>query len=31
MADELAKLAELKDRGVITEAEYEAQKAKALG
>ncbi len=30
VADELAKLAELKDRGVITEAEYEAQKAKAL-
>ena len=31
VADELAKLAALKDQGVITEAEYEAQKAKALG
>jgi Phospholipase_D-nuclease N-terminal/Short C-terminal domain len=30
VADELAKLAELKSRGVITEAEYEAQKTKAL-
>ena len=31
VADELAKLAALKDQGVITQAEYEAQKAKALG
>jgi Short C-terminal domain/Phospholipase_D-nuclease N-terminal len=29
-ADELAKLADLKDRGVITQAEYDAQKAKVL-
>jgi hypothetical protein len=29
-ADELAKLAELKDRGVITDTEFEAQKAKLL-
>jgi hypothetical protein len=29
-ADELAKLADLKDRGVITQAEFDAQKAKAL-
>lgn len=28
--DQLSKLADLKDRGVITEAEYEAQKAKLL-
>ena len=30
-ADELAKLAELKEKGVITEAEFAAQKAKLLG
>ena len=29
-ADELAKLAELKEKGVLTEAEFEAQKAKLL-
>ena len=29
-ADELQKLAELKDKGVISEAEFEAQKAKIL-
>ena len=29
-ADELAKLAQLKDRGVITEDEFQAQKAKLL-
>ncbi len=29
-ADELAKLSELKDRGVITEAEFQQQKAKIL-
>jgi Short C-terminal domain/Phospholipase_D-nuclease N-terminal len=29
-ADELAKLADLKDRGVITDAEFEQQKAKIL-
>ena len=30
-ADELAKLADLRDRGVITEADFEQQKAKILG
>jgi len=30
-ADELAKLADLKSSGVITEAEFESAKAKALG
>lgn len=30
-ADELAKLAELKDKGIITDAELQAQKAKLLG
>jgi len=30
-ADELSKLAGLRDRGVITEAEFQAQKAKLLG
>jgi hypothetical protein len=29
-ADELTKLADLRDRGVLTEAEFEAQKAKLL-
>jgi hypothetical protein len=29
-ADELAKLADLRDRGALTEAEFEAQKAKTL-
>ena len=29
-ADEVAKLADLKDRGVITQAEFDAQKAKLL-
>ena len=29
-ADELSKLADLKERGVITDAEFEAQKAKLL-
>jgi len=29
-ADELAKLADLRDKGVITEAEFQAQKAKLL-
>ena len=30
-ADELHKLSELKEKGVITDAEFEAQKAKLLG
>jgi len=30
-ADELSKLAELKDKGVISDAEFEGQKAKLLG
>jgi len=30
-ADQLAKLADLRDRGVITQAEFDAQKAKLLG
>ena len=30
-ADELTKLAELKDKGVINDAEFEAQKGKLLG
>ena len=30
-ADELSKLAELKDNGVISDAEFEAQKVKLLG
>ena len=30
-ADELAKLADLKAKGVLTDAEFEAQKAKILG
>jgi hypothetical protein len=30
MADELSKLADLRDRGVLSEAEFEAQKAKLL-
>jgi Short C-terminal domain len=30
-ADELAKLADLKQRGVLTDAEFELQKAKLLG
>ena len=30
-ADELSKLAELKDKGVINDTEFEAQKAKLLG
>ena len=30
VADQLAKLADLRDRGVLTEAEFEAQKAKIL-
>jgi hypothetical protein len=30
-ADELAKLHDLKEKGAITEAEYNAQKAKVLG
>ena len=30
-ADELSKLADLKSKGVITDAEFEAQKAKILG
>ena len=29
--DELAKLADLKDKGVLTDAEFQAQKAKLLG
>ena len=29
-ADELSKLAELKEKGVITDAKFEAQKAKLL-
>lgn len=29
-ADELAKLADLKEKGVLTDAEFEAQKAKLL-
>jgi hypothetical protein len=29
-ADQLAKLANLKDRGVLTDAEFEAEKAKIL-
>lgn len=31
VADELAKLADLRDRGVITSSEFEAQKEKLLG
>jgi uncharacterized membrane protein YdbT with pleckstrin-like domain len=31
VADELAKLADLRDRGVISEAEFQAQKARLLG
>jgi len=30
-ADELSKLADLRDRGVITDTEFQAQKAKLLG
>ena len=30
-ADEIAKLAQLKDQGVLTDAEFAAQKAKLLG
>jgi hypothetical protein len=30
-ADELAKLADLKDKGVLSEAEFQAQKARLLG
>ena len=30
MADELKKLSELKDSGILTEAEFEEQKAKLL-
>ena len=30
-ADELAKLADLKEKGVITDAEFESQKARLLG
>ena len=30
-ADELTKLAQLKDQGVISDAEFEAQKAKLMG
>jgi hypothetical protein len=30
-ADELARLAELKDRGVINDAEFAAMKAKVVG
>ena len=30
VADQLAKLADLKDRGVITDAEFEAEKAKVM-
>ncbi len=30
-ADELAKLADLKEKGALTDAEFEAQKAKLLG
>src|SRR5690606_18359053 len=30
VADELQKLGELRDRGILTEDEYQAQKAKAL-
>jgi uncharacterized membrane protein YcjF (UPF0283 family) len=30
-ADELAKLADLKSKGILTDAEFEAQKAKILG
>lgn len=30
-ADELSKLAKLKEKGVINDAEFEAQKAKLLG
>jgi hypothetical protein len=31
VADELQKLADLRDRGVLTQEEFEAQKAKLLG
>jgi len=31
VADDLAKLAELKDKGASTDAEFQAQKAKLLG
>ena len=30
-ADEIAKLADLRDRGALTEAEFQAQKKKVLG
>ncbi|MGH9216569.1 MAG: SHOCT domain-containing protein [Acidimicrobiales bacterium] len=30
-ADEIARLADLRDRGVISEAEFQQAKAKALG
>jgi len=30
VADELTKLANLRDRGILTEAEFEAQKARVL-
>ena len=30
-ADEIARLAELRDQGVLTEDEFQAAKAKALG
>ena len=30
-ADEIARLAELRDKGVLTEEEFQAAKAKALG
>jgi hypothetical protein len=31
VADEIAKLAALRDKGLLTEAEFQAQKAKLLG
>jgi hypothetical protein len=31
VADELAKLADLRDRGALTDAEFEVQKARLLG
>jgi len=31
IADQLSKLADLRDRGVLTDAEFEAQKQKLLG
>jgi Short C-terminal domain len=31
VADQLTKLADLRDRGILTETEFQAQKARLLG